>query len=124
MPQASRLGAPNSAGQVDKVKLFLLKTRSTPHDVYEDYFSTPRRLNGTTAVPIFVPVLEHTLLDEGLNHVRQLLKEKKINASGEEGTYGGAIFTSQRAVEAFAKLVAEGIRPSIFVSAPGSRTPG
>ena len=93
------------------VKLFLLKTESTPHDVYKDYFSTPGRLNGLTAAPIFVPVLEHTLLDDGLDHVHQLLKDKKINASGAEGTYGGAIFTSQRAVEAFAKLVTESIKP-------------
>lgn len=109
MSQDSQLGGAAAATKDNKVKLFLLKTRSTPHDVYEDYFSNPGRLNGSTAAPIFVPVLEHTLLDDGLNHVRQLLKERKMNASGEEGTYGGAIFTSQRAVEAFAKLVAEGI---------------
>lgn len=113
MPQTSPLDGSSTSDKARPVKLSLLKTRSTPHDVYEDYFSTPGRLNGSTAAPIFVPVLEHTLLDDGLNHVRQLLKEKKINASGEEGTYGGAIFTSQRAVEAFAKLVAEGIRPSL-----------
>lgn len=92
----------------NKVTLFLLKTRSTPHDVYEEYFSAEGRLNGCDASPTFVPVLEHTLLDDGINQVRNLLQEKKINASGDEGTYGGAIFTSQRAVEAFAKLVEEG----------------
>ena len=98
----------NGGNQGRKVTLFLLKTRSTPHDVYADYFSVAGRLNGSTAAPVFVPVLEHTLLEDGMNQVRQLLKGKKINATGEEGTYGGAIFTSQRAVEAFAKLVDEG----------------
>lgn len=92
----------------NKVTLFLLKTRSTPHDVYEEYFSAKGTLNGCDASPTFVPVLEHTLLDDGMSEVRKLLKGRRLNASGEKGTYGGAIFTSQRAVEAFAKLVDEG----------------
>lgn len=116
MSLSSQSGGADAASESNKVKLFLLKTESTPHDVYKDYFSTPGRLNGSTAAPVFVPVLEHTLLDDGLNHVRQLLRKKKINAFGEEGTYGGAIFTSQRAVEAFAKLVAEGIQPPLISS--------
>lgn len=108
-------------GQRKKVILFLLKTRSTPHDVYEEYFSSDGRLNGWSAAPVFVPVLEHKLLDDGMDHVRQLLKEKKTAASGEEGTYGGVIFTSQRAVEAFAKLVHESNNPSLLCSPLASR---
>ena len=102
--------------QANNAILFLLKTRSAPHDVYADYFSVAGRLNGSTAAAVFVPVLEHTLLDLGMSRVRHLLGENKINGTGEGGTYGGAIFTSQRAVEAFARLVDEGSQPSLSPS--------
>ncbi|OBT55329.1 hypothetical protein VE04_03946 [Pseudogymnoascus sp. 24MN13] len=90
------------------IPIFLLKTKSTPHDGYEEFFSATK-LAGQDLAPTFVPVLEHKLLEPGLDTVRQLLRSRRINNdSGDEGTYGGMIFTSQRAVEAFASLVAEG----------------
>ena len=65
------------------------------------------RSNGIQFEPVFVPVLEHQLLEEGLKVVRDALQNKQISKqSGAK--YGGLIFTSQRAVEAFAKLVEEG----------------
>jgi uroporphyrinogen-III synthase len=61
-------------------------------------------------------VLEHKFLDEGLDIVRALLRNKQIG-NGPGSKYGGLIFTSQRAVEAFAKLVEEGegakLRPAV-----------
>ena len=105
----------------NKVILFLLKTKSTPHDVYEQHFSKEGTLNGCDASPTFVPVLEHTLIEDGMRKVRRLLRDKKINPSGDEDTYGGAIFTSQRAVEAFAKLVEEGSQPSLHDPPPEPR---
>ncbi|KFY77914.1 hypothetical protein V498_09240 [Pseudogymnoascus sp. VKM F-4517 (FW-2822)] len=96
-----------TAADAGSIPIFLLKTKSTPHDGYAEFFSATK-LEGHELAPAFVPVLEHTLLEPGLDTVRQLLRSQRINSTGDEGTYGGMIFTSQRAVEAFASLVAEG----------------
>jgi uroporphyrinogen-III synthase len=85
--------------------ILLLKTKSTPNDGYEDQFSAEK--DGILFEPTFVPVLEHKFLDEGLNVVRDLLQNKQIGKDAGS-QYGGLIFTSQRAVEAFARLVEEG----------------
>ncbi|KAI2627527.1 tetrapyrrole biosynthesis, uroporphyrinogen III synthase [Hypoxylon sp. NC1633] len=89
----------------EKVPVLLLKTRSTPTDAYEDLFSTPR--DGFDFEPIFVPVLQHQFEDDGMQQIEKLLLEKQIN-KGPECAYGGVIFTSQRAVEAFSKLIQDG----------------
>ncbi|OJD20859.1 hypothetical protein ACJ73_07804 [Blastomyces percursus] len=78
-----------------KTPIFLLKTKSTPHDGYEEYFSASGYYD-----PIFVPVIEHKFRDASLRRVRDLFVSGKI---GEQ--YGGLIFTSQRAVEGFAKII-------------------
>lgn len=96
-----------TAANSGSIPIFLLKTKSIPHDGYEEFFSAAK-LEGHELAPTFVPVLEHKLLEPGLDTVRQLLRSQQINNSTAEGTYGGMIFTSQRAVEAFASLVAEG----------------
>ncbi|KAL7620041.1 hypothetical protein AAE478_010590 [Parahypoxylon ruwenzoriense] len=89
-----------------KVPVLLLKTKSTPTDAYEDLFSKPR--DGFDFEPAFVPVLQHRFKDDGMQQFEKLLREQQISKNAN-GTYGGLIFTSQRAVEAFAKLV-EGSR--------------
>lgn len=78
-----------------KTPIFLLKTKSTPHDGYEEYFSTSGHYD-----PSFVPVLEHRFLEANLRRVRDLFVSGSI---GEQ--YGGLIFTSQRAVEGFARVI-------------------
>ena len=88
------------------IPVFLLKTRSSPTDAYEDLFASSTSPNGEPFSPSFVPVLEHRLDDTGLALVRSLLKLRAIG-NRQECAYGGLIFTSQRAVEAFASLVAE-----------------
>ncbi|TVY62313.1 Uroporphyrinogen-III synthase [Lachnellula suecica] len=88
-------------GAIEKAPVLLLKTRSLPHDGYEEQFS------GGRFEPVFVPVLEHQLLEAGLKIVRHALEKEEISKL-ESAKYGGLIFTSQRAVEAFAKLVEEG----------------
>ncbi|KAI1105430.1 tetrapyrrole biosynthesis, uroporphyrinogen III synthase [Jackrogersella minutella] len=93
------------APDLDKVPVLLLKTKSAPTDAYEDTFSTPR--DGFNFEPTFVPVLQHKFEDDGMQHFEKLLGERQIS-TGAESAYGGLIFTSQRAVEAFAKLVDEG----------------
>ncbi|OAX83139.1 hypothetical protein ACJ72_02498 [Emergomyces africanus] len=78
-----------------KTPIFLLKTKSTPHDGYEEYFSVSGQYD-----PSFIPVLEHRFLEANLQRVRDLF------VSGSIGKlYGGLIFTSQRAVEGFARVI-------------------
>ena len=94
-----------SSGAEGRTPIFLLKTKSTPNDSYEEQFCATN--NGLQFKPVFVPVLEHQFLEPGLDVVRELLQSKQIGRYAEN-KYGGIIFTSQRAVEAFAKLVEEG----------------
>ena len=95
----------DGSGVKGATPVLLLKTKSTPNDGYEEQFSTVR--DGLIFEPTFVPVLEHRFLEEGLSIVRDQLQQRKIGKEPGAG-YGGLIFTSQRAVEAFAKLVEEG----------------
>ena len=82
------------------IPVLLLKTKSMPADSYEEYFSTaPFR-------PVFVPVLEHRPNAPNLEQIKTMLLDRKIGRC-EGARYGGMIFTSQRAVEGFAKLVEE-----------------
>lgn len=88
-----------------KVPIFLLKTKSTPCDSYEETLSAP--INGIEFEPEFVPVLEHRFEAKGMAKVRGILLNRQIGTS-KDAQYGGLIFTSQRAVEAFTKLVEDG----------------
>lgn len=104
------------------IPIVLLKTRSTPHDTYDEYFSSlpssSRKINperqaeitdssappqsGLAFCPVFVPVLEHRSNTEQLGRIKQMLLDGSLGS-----TYGGMIFTSQRAVEAFASVLEE-----------------
>jgi hypothetical protein len=91
------------------IPVLLLKTKSNPGDAYEEAFSS--REDGDFAFePRFLPVLEHRFDTEGLRRLGELLESRGIGG-GEESSYGGLIFTSQRAVEAFAKMVDQGKGP-------------
>lgn len=92
--------------------IFLLKTRSSPHDGYDDF------LNAQGYNPTFIPVLEHRFNTQNLAQVRDLfasgafeLNESNANADTQNASqarskkYGGMIFTSQRAVEGFARMI-------------------
>lgn len=101
-----------------KTSILLLKTKSTPQDGYDDFFTD------NNYAPTFIPVLEHRFHGANLTRVRQLFASGAFNQSTTETTdnaesgwpigerkegrkYGGMIFTSQRAVEAFAKMIEE-----------------
>lgn len=86
------------------IPVILLKTKSTPTDTYEEYFARDGRF-----APQFVPVLEHTFNAANLQKLRRLLTDGHDGGYLREGEtqYGGMIFTSQRAVEAFAGVVRE-----------------
>lgn len=95
------------------IPLFLLKTKSLPNDGYAEQFSAE---TGTAQFdPIFVPVLEHRFFETALMDAGNLLQEKRIRRSARS-KYGGMIFTSQRAVEAFARLVEGGMGANPSVS--------
>lgn len=85
------------------IPVLLLKTKSSPGDGYEELFSSITD-SGFVFEPRFLPVLEHGFKPEGVECIRKLLKARDIGPR-EECAYGGLIFTSQRAVEAFAAVV-------------------
>ncbi|EFQ31814.1 uroporphyrinogen-III synthase HemD [Colletotrichum graminicola] len=93
-----------SSSSLAKVPVLLLKTRSLPGDAYEDLFS--RKDSSWDFEPTFVPVLHHSFQEQGMATVRDILHRRGINTS-TDASYGGLVFTSQRAVEAFSSLVAE-----------------
>ncbi|KAJ9499340.1 hypothetical protein LTR99_008685 [Exophiala xenobiotica] len=84
------------------IPVLLLKTRSLPHDGYEEFFSTPSSAtDGGRPIfqPQFAPVLEHRPNAKSLAVLEDLLKSGHL-----ADKYGGMIFTSQRAVEAWADV--------------------
>ncbi|KAF2635808.1 tetrapyrrole biosynthesis, uroporphyrinogen III synthase [Massarina eburnea CBS 473.64] len=83
----------------EKTPVLLLKTKSAPTDGYEEYFSA---LDNSRYAPVFVPVLEHRFKQEALRQVRQHVVNGDFTRK-----YGALVFTSQRAVEAFAEVVQE-----------------
>lgn len=97
------------SGSPEATLVLLLKTKSTPGDAYEELLSaTPSNAsNGRRFAPRFVPVLLHRFEDEGTGRLNALFQRRQIG-NGEDCAFGGLIFTSQRAVEAFAKVVDEG----------------
>ncbi|PLB50184.1 tetrapyrrole biosynthesis, uroporphyrinogen III synthase [Aspergillus steynii IBT 23096] len=92
--------SPFSFASSPATPILLLKTKSSPADGYEEFFSA-HNYN-----PAFIPVLEHHFHEPNLRSVRLLFESGALNP-GPGRKYGGLIFTSQRAVEGFAKLVDE-----------------
>ncbi|OAK94786.1 tetrapyrrole biosynthesis, uroporphyrinogen III synthase [Phaeosphaeriaceae sp. SRC1lsM3a] len=87
-----------------RIPLLLLKTKSAPKDAYEELFTT---LDNARYDPVFVPVLEHRFKRDTLGNVRKHITDRGFVPESKQGlaTYGALIFTSQRAVEAFAEIV-------------------
>ena len=100
---------------LNQVPVYLLKTKSSPTDAYEEYFE---ELESGSYKPIFVPVLDHIFRDDALRTLRRSA-ERFAFAGGSEADarrkatnnpakkYGGIVFTSQRAVDAFATVIAK-----------------
>ncbi|PKS07083.1 hypothetical protein jhhlp_005680 [Lomentospora prolificans] len=89
-----------------RVPVLFLKTKSAPSDAYEDLFSK-QPLPQCVFEPQFVPVLRHSFKENGMAEARTALQNRQVNET-TEAKYGGMIFTSQRAVEAFTALVEDG----------------
>lgn len=92
------------SGAGDAISLFLLKTKSIPSDGYEQQFKSAK--DGVKFEPVFVPVLEHKFKEKGMRVMRNLIRHDRFGTH-DGAKYGGLIFTSQRAVEAFARVVAD-----------------
>lgn len=90
------------------IPVLLLKTKSTPSDAYQDLFAAPPARSSSSPAfdPTFVPVLQHQFEQNGIDRLRTLLRQKRIGKT-PGCDFGGLIFTSQRAVEAFAHVVRE-----------------
>ncbi|KAG5952321.1 hypothetical protein E4U53_001101 [Claviceps sorghi] len=92
------------------VPVLLLKTKSTPTDSYEEVLSAhalSRKCLHGRLHPRFVPVLRHRFDDDGIQEIQSLLVHRRISRR-PDAKYGGIIFTSQRAVEAFSRVVQDG----------------
>ena len=103
-----------------KTPLLLLKTKSAPTDAYEEFFTA---LDHGKYDPVFVPVLEHKFKPDALDQIRQHILNRSF--CGDRPRYGAMIFTSQRAVEAYARIV-EDIRleqPGLFETCVPKHTP-
>ncbi|KAJ6170986.1 tetrapyrrole biosynthesis uroporphyrinogen III synthase [Penicillium chermesinum] len=57
--------------------ILLLKTKSSPHDGYDEFFSA-NHYN-----PVFIPVLEHRFHRENLARVRGSLRIRRIQPRGK-----------------------------------------
>ncbi|KAL4920271.1 hypothetical protein BDW62DRAFT_177051 [Aspergillus aurantiobrunneus] len=88
---------PSEPQQKPTPQILLLKTKSSPHDGYDEFFSPSFK-------PTFVPVLSHNFHCQNLSLIKALFENGSLHP-GPRRRYGGLIFTSQRAVEAFADMV-------------------
>ncbi|KAI2730215.1 hypothetical protein CBS147332_2067 [Penicillium roqueforti] len=80
--------------------ILLLKTKSSPQDGYEEFFSAQNY------TPTFIPVLEHRFHKDNLSQVRDRFTSGEFHTEAPTPRkYGGLIFTSQRAVEGFAQMI-------------------
>ncbi|KAI7247849.1 hypothetical protein KC352_g13613, partial [Hortaea werneckii] len=101
--------------KIGQKPVYLLKTKSSPSDSYEEYFENG---DGLQYKPIFVPVLEHQFRDDALRNLKRSAERFAFAGGSPENPaklrkatnnpakrFGGIIFTSQRAVDAFATVV-------------------
>ncbi|KAL8848722.1 MAG: hypothetical protein Q9221_006266 [Calogaya cf. arnoldii] len=102
---------------MESIPILFLKNPSAGHtDPYTSHFgSNPLPSSRSAYEPLYVPVLEHTsstapILDM-FSHFKQSFGPDLISTT--HFPYGGLIFTSQRAVEAFA-LALDSFRPDNF----------
>ena len=88
------------------IPILLLKTKSSPTDGYDEYFSA---FDDGHYRPQFIPVLEHTFNKRSLSQIEYLIVTSAFVPSGNNRPriqqYGGIILTSQRAVEAFVSVI-------------------
>lgn len=92
------------------IPVLLLKTKSHPIDTYNEILAKESDFTGDEKndnrrslprfQPIFIPVLEHSPVTTAVSDLERKLEDGQLKRE-----YGGMIFTSQRAVEAWAEVV-------------------
>jgi uroporphyrinogen-III synthase len=88
---------------VGRVPVLLLKTPSQPIDRYRECLES---LDSGKYQPVFIPVLRHEILPDTIAQLESLLATGAFKStSSTSRRYGGIIFTSQRAVEAFGQVL-------------------
>ena len=89
------------------IPVILLKTKSSPSDPYDDFFTFHEFPPGHPATPVFVPVLQHRHVNT--TALSELISEHKIASEhqSERTEIAGLIITSQRAVEALGGVLAQ-----------------
>ncbi|CUS10275.1 unnamed protein product [Tuber aestivum] len=86
--------------ETKSVPILFLKTRSQPHEQYNEYF-TSNPLDGAVFEPVFIPVLRHHHVN--LDNLKSHLVTKFDPA--DPNSYGGLVVTSQRTVEALSSII-------------------
>lgn len=84
-----------------KTTLLLLKTKSTP-DAYLTYFTSPTLVD--KYIIRFLPVLQHRYNQSAISRIATAVTTGTLSPPNQQT--GGLIFTSQRAVDAFAQAIA------------------
>jgi uroporphyrinogen-III synthase len=87
-----------------RVPVLLLKTPSQPTDRYHECLEA---LDDGKYQPVFIPVLQHEILPDAISQLESLLASGAFDSTSTDNSkrYGGIIFTSQRAVEAFGQVI-------------------
>jgi uroporphyrinogen-III synthase len=87
-----------------RVPVLLLKTPSQPTDLYQECLES---LDNGAYQPVFVPVLQHEILPDAISELESLLLSDGFRSTPDSHCprYGGIIFTSQRAVQAFTHVI-------------------
>ncbi|EPQ63642.1 Bgt-4392 [Blumeria graminis f. sp. tritici] len=103
----------------EDMPVILLKDKCEDDDPYVKHFAESTGIPKLD--PIFVPVLEHQFVETEVEKFRKILHEKEIGKQ-KSSKYGGLIFTSKRAVEAFMQLVVEGVEEDTGLSDKAAQT--
>ncbi|KAG0637093.1 tetrapyrrole biosynthesis, uroporphyrinogen III synthase [Tuber brumale] len=86
--------------ETKNVPILFLKTRSQPHEQYDEYF-TSSPLDDAVFKPVFIPVLKHHHVN--LDNLKTHLIDKSDPT--DPNSYGGLVITSQRTVEALSSII-------------------
>lgn len=103
---------PSASSPVAAIPVLLLKTASVPTDAYHQLLSSSAPITdlatgpgpGPQFVPRFLPVFLHRFRPEATSWLEELLRQRRIG-DGHDCTFGGLVFTSQRAVDAFRSVL-------------------
>ncbi|PUU80048.1 tetrapyrrole biosynthesis, uroporphyrinogen III synthase [Tuber borchii] len=89
-----------SDSETKDIPILFLKTRSLPHEQYNEFFAS-NPLDNAVFTPLFIPVLKHHHVN--LDNLKTHLITKFDSADPD--SYGGLVITSQRTAEALSSII-------------------